>query len=171
MKRFQDFMVECYSHLDESSLNRLHRKTKKGGTAVLSAERGDKSKKENKKRSAQLAKDIRGSGLPGPTKVKGRWTENQGTKDERKVSEKSYVVSSGKKGKRKFKKAVEKLGKKYNQDGVLIQRKGGGEATVKGTAKGQWPGKGKNVKVGKMKPGRTGEMDTKIKNKTFTYER
>ena len=63
-----------------------------------------------------------------PTKVKGRWTENQGTKDERKVSEKSYVVSSGKKGKRKFKKAVEKLGKKYNQDGVLIQRKGGGEA-------------------------------------------
>ena len=33
-----------------------------------------------------------------------------------------------------------------------------------------WPGKGKNVKVGKMRPGRTGEFDTKVKNKTFTYE-
>jgi len=32
------------------------------------------------------------------------------------------------------------------------------------------PGKGKNVKVGKMRPGRTGEFDTKVKNKTFTKE-
>jgi hypothetical protein len=29
---------------------------------------------------------------------------------------------------------------------------------------------GKNVKIGKMKPGRTGEFDTKVKNKTFTVE-
>jgi len=33
-----------------------------------------------------------------------------------------------------------------------------------------WPGEGKRVKVGKMNPGRTGEFDTKVKNKTFTYE-
>ena len=31
-------------------------------------------------------------------------------------------------------------------------------------------GEGKRVKTGKMKPGRTGEFDTKVKNKTFTYE-
>ena len=65
-------------------------------------------------------------------------------------------------------KAVEKLGKKYNQDSVLIQRKKG--ATIKGTSKTSWPGKGKNVKVGKMRPGRTGEFDTTVKKKTFTYE-
>jgi hypothetical protein len=53
---------------------------------------------------------------------------------------------------------------------VLIQRKPGGSATLKGTSKTSWPGKGKNVGVGKMKPGRTGEFDTKVKNKTFTYE-
>ena len=89
-------------------------------------------------------------------------------------------------GKKKFKKTIEKLGTekglkhkknapkdsdKDDQDSVLIQRKKGGKATLKGTSKNtDFPGKGKNVSVGKMKPGRTGEFDTKIKNKTFTYE-
>jgi hypothetical protein len=59
---------------------------------------------------------------------------------------------------------------KDDQDSVLIQRKAKGKATLKGTSKTSWPGKGKNVGVGKMKPGRTGEFDTKVKNKTFTYE-
>ncbi len=57
-----------------------------------------------------------------------------------------------------------------NQDSVLIQRKKGGDASLKGTSKTSWPGKGKNVNTGKMKPGRTGEFDTKVKKKTFTYE-
>jgi hypothetical protein len=160
-------MLECQC-VQETSLNRVKSKSDKGGMAIMSAERGDKSKSQNKARSKQLAKDIRGAGLPGPTKVKGRYTENPGTKDEKKVSEKSYVVSSGKKGKRKFKKAITKLGAKYNQDSVLVQKKK--SASLTGTSKTSWPGKGKNVKVGKMKPGRTGEFDTKVKNKTFTYE-
>jgi hypothetical protein len=167
MKTFAQFMIEC-QHIQETSLNRVKSKSDKGGMAIMSAERGDKSKSQNKARSRQLAKDIRGAGLPGPTKVKGRYTENPGTKDEKKVSEKSYVVSSGKKGKRKFKKAITKLGAKYNQDSVLVQKKK--SASLTGTSKTSWPGKGKNVKVGKMNPGKTGEFDTKVKNKTFTYE-
>jgi hypothetical protein len=157
-------------YIDETSLNRVRSKSEKGGMAIMSAQRGDKSKSENKARSKQLEKDIRGAGLPGPTKVSGRYTENPGTSQEKKVGEKSHVVSSGKMGKRKFKKAVEKLGKKYDQDSVLIQRKPKGSATIKGTSKTSWPGKGKNVGVGKMNPGKTGEFDTKVKNKTFTYE-
>ena len=156
--------------LSETSLNRVRSKSQKGGMAIMSAQRGDKSKKENKARSSQLEKDIRGACLPGPTKVSGRYTENPGTSQEKKVGEKSHVVSSGKMGKRKFKKAIEKLGKKYDQDSVLIQRKPKGSATIKGTSKTSWPGKGKNVGVGKMNPGKTGEFDTKVKNKTFTYE-
>jgi hypothetical protein len=169
MKTFQEFMVEC-SSLQETSLTRVMSKSQKGGMAIMSAQRGDKSKAENKARSKQLEKDIRGAGLPGPTKVSGRYTENPGTSDEKKVGEKSHIITPGKKGKRKFKKAIEKLGKKYNQDSVLIQRKGGGSSTLKGTSKTSWPGQGKNVKIGKMKPGRTGEFDTKVKNKTFTVE-
>ena len=137
----------------------------------MSAQRGDKSKEENKARSKQLEKDVRGAGLPGPTKVSGRYTENPGTPQETKVGEKSHVITPGKKGKRKFKKVIEKLGKKYNQDSVLIQRKPGGEATLKGTSKTSFPGEGKNVKIGTMKPGRTGEFDTRVKNKTFTVEK
>ena len=159
---------EC--DLSETSLTRVMSKSQKGGMAIMSAQRGDKSKAENKARSKQLEKDVRGAGLPGPTKVSGRYTENPGTPQEKKVGEKSHIITPGKKGKRKFKKAIEKLGKKYNQDSVLIQRKGGGESTLKGTSKTSWPGKGKNVKIGSMKPGRTGEFDTKVKNKTFTVE-
>jgi hypothetical protein len=156
--------------LSETSLTRVMSKSKKGGMAIMSAQRGDKSKSENKARSKQLEKDVRGAGLPGPTKVSGRYTENPGTSQEKKVGEKSHIITPGKKGKRKFKKAIEKLGKKYDQDSVLIQRKASGSSTLKGTSKTSWPGKGKNVKIGSMKPGRTGEFDTKVKNKTFTVE-
>ena len=167
MKTFQEFVLECYS-IQETSLTRVMSKSKKGGMAIMSAQRGDKSSSENKARSKQLERDIRGAGLPGPTKVAGRYTENPGTPEEKKVGEKSHVITPGKKGKRKFKKAIEKLGKKYDQDSVLIQRKPGGSSTLKGTSKTSWPGKGKNVSIGSMKPGRTGEFDTKVKNKTFT---
>ena len=185
MKTFTQFMLESIE-LEESSLNRIRSKSEKGGMAILSGQRGDKSKKETKERSKRTERRIRGAGLPGPTKVQGRYTENPGTKDEKKVGEKSHVVSSGKMGKRKFKKTIEKLGteaglkhkknvksgsSKDDQDSVLIQRKPKGSATLKGTSKTSWPGKGKNVNTGKMRPGRTGEFDTKVKNKTFTYEK
>ena len=101
MKTYKDF-------IQESSLNRIRQKNDSKGMAILSAQRGDKSKKENASRSRQLDKDIRGAGLPGATKVSGRYTENPGTKDEKKVGERSHVVSSGKMGKKRFKKAITK---------------------------------------------------------------
>ena len=142
--------------------------------AILSGSRGDKSSKENKARAKQLDRDIKGKGLPGATKVTGRWTENPGTKDEKKVKERSHVVTSGKMGKRKFKKEVKKLGRKYEQDAVLTQTKKTGTLTA--TRKGGLgkDSQGKEVKragVGKMRPGRSSPQgDTKIKGKTFTYE-
>ena len=161
-------MVEC-SQLEESSLSRIKSKSDKGGMAILSGSRGDKSSKENKARAKQLDRDIKGKGLPGATKVTGRWTENPGTKDEKKVKERSHVVTSGKKGKRKFKKAIKALGKKYGQDAVLTQTKKTG--TLSATRKGGL-GKDKRVKAGKFRPGRSSpEGDTKIKGKTFTYEK
>ena len=173
MKTFQEFMVEC-SQLEESSLSRIKSKSDKGGMAILSGSRGDKSSKENKARAKQLDRDIKGKGLPGATKVTGRWTENPGTKDEKKVKERSHVVTSGKKGKRKFKKIIKALGKKYGQDAVLTQTKKTGTLTA--TRKGGLgkDSQGKEVKragVGKMRPGRSSPQgDTKIKGKTFTYE-
>ena len=169
MKTFKEF-------LEESSLSRIKSKSDKGGMAVISGSRGDKSKKENKARAKQLDRDIKGKGLPGATKVSGRWDEKDDkTGKTTKVKERSHVVTSGKKGKRKFKKAVKALGKKYGQDAVLTQTKKTG--TVSATRKG---GLGKDsqsrnvkkIKAGKFKPGQTSpEGDTRIKKKTFAYKR
>ena len=170
MKTFREF---C-SQLDESSLSRIKSKSDKGGMAVISGSRGDKSSKENKARAKQLDRDIKGKGLPGATKVQGRWDEtDEKTGKTTKVKERSHVVTSGKKSKRKFKKAIKALGKKYGQDAVLTQTKKTGTLTA--TRKGGLgkDSQGKDVKrasVGKMKPGRSSsEGDTQIKKKTFTY--
>ena len=160
MKTFQEFM-------QESSLSRIKSKSDKGGIAILSGSRGDKSKKENKARAKQLDKDIRGKGLPGATKVTGSYMEKDKSGKEKKVKERSHVVTSGKMGKRKFKKAVKALGKKYGQDSVLTQTKKTG--TLSATRKGGL-GKSKNIKLGKFKPqGKNPEGQSQIKGKTFTY--
>ena len=169
MKTYQDFMVEC-SQIDESSLSRIKSKHDKGGVAVLSGSRGDKSKKENKARAKSLDKDIRSKFGKGATKVTGKYTEKDDkTGKETRVKERSHVVTSGKMGKRKFKKEVKKLGKKYGQDSVITQTKPGGKATLKRTRKGGLPKK--NIKLGKFKPqGKNPEGETQIKGKTYTYD-
>ena len=85
MKTYQEFM-------QESSLSRIKSKSDKSGIATLSADRGEKSRKENKARSKQLQKDIRGKFGRGPTKVKGSYLEkDKETGKERKVKEKMWV--------------------------------------------------------------------------------
>ena len=169
MKTFQDFMLEC-SQLEESSLSRLKSKHDKGGVAVLSGSRGDKSSKENKARAKSLDKDIRSKFGKGATKVTGKYTEKDDkTGKETRVKERSHVVTSGKMGKRKFKKEVKKLGKKYGQDSVITQTKAGGPATLRRSRKGGLPKR--NIKLGKFKPqGKNPEGETQIKGKTYTYD-
>ena len=161
-------MISFKEFLEESSLARIKSKSDKGGMATLSASSAGKSAKENRERAKQLDKDIRGRGLGGATKVTGSYMEkDKKTGEEKKVKERSHVVTSGKMGKRKFKKAVKKLGKKYGQDSVLIQTKKTG--TLSATRKGGL-GKSKNIKLGKFKPqGKNPEGQSQIKGKTFTY--
>ena len=168
MKTFKEF-------IHESSLSRIKSKSDKGGMAALSASRADKSAKENRARAKQLDRDIRGRGLGGATKVTGSYMEkDKKTGEERKVKERSHVVSSGKMGKRKFKKTVKALGKKYGQDSVLTQTKKTGtlSATRKGGLKDNQGKNIKRAKAGKFRPGKSSpEGDTQIKKKTFTYEK
>ena len=170
MKSFKEF-------LNERSLSRIKSKSDKGGMAIISGSRADKSKKENKARAKQLDRDIKGKGLPGATKVTGSYVEKGDDGKEKRVKERSHVVSSGKKGKRAFKKAVKSLGKKYGQDSVLTQTKKTG--TLSATRKGGLGTKPKNkrplgstkrVGLGKFKPqGKNPEGQSQIKGKTFTY--
>ena len=170
MKTFSDFVLEC-SRLDESSLSRIKSKHDKGGVAILSASRGDKSKKENRERAKSLDRDVRSKFGKGATKVTGRYSEkDEKTGEEREVKERSHVVTSGKKGKRKFKKEVKKLGKKYGQDSVLTSSKKRG--TLSATRKGGLGPKTKGIGVGKFQPqGKNPEGQSQIKGKTFAYNK
>ena len=162
MKTFKEFM-------QESSLSRIKSKSDKSGIATLSADRGDKSRKENQARSKQLQKDIRSKFGRGPTKLKGSYLEkDEKTGKERKVKEKSYAIDRGKKSKRKFKKEVKKLGKKYGQDSVLTQTKK--TATLHSTRKGGIDKNKKGENVGRFKPqGKNPYGQSQIKGKTFSY--
>jgi len=178
-ERMQKRMQKEEVDLSETSLSRIVSKIRKGGVATVSAERGDKSKAENKKRSKQLEKDIRGRGM-GMTKARGSFVEVDDDGKRREVGEKSYIVTPGKKGKRKFKKAVSALGKKHDQDSVLIKQKPGlkSKASWLGTTKRKdaEPKMGKTSPQGTLKtkdankplPG--GEGGTKIKNKTYQFK-
>ena len=139
MKTFQQF-IDDIPELDESSMSRIKAQSDKGGTAVMSASRGDKSNKENRARAKKLDRDIRGKFGKGATKVTGKYDEkDEKTGQTKRVKERSHVIQSGKMGKRKFKKAVKSLGKKYGQDSVITQQKGSKDATLKRTRKGGLP--------------------------------
>ena len=165
MKTFQEFVLECFD-LQEKSLSRIVSKTQKGGIAIISPDRGDKTNKENQKASSRLTSRIRGAGLPGPTQVQGAYRETGTTEDQR---EKSFVVPSGKMGKKQFKKVASKLGqegglkqkrnqksnsKNDDQDSVLIKQKPGlkSKASWLGTSRRSDadPKLGKKYDQGKM---------------------
>ena len=160
MKTFKEF-------IHESSLSRIKSKSDKKGIAVMSASRGNLSAKENRARAKQLDKDIRSKFGRGATKVTGSYLEkDKETGKERKVKERSHVIDRGKMGKKKFKKAVKKLGKKYGQDSVLTQTKK--TATLHRTRKGGLDKKAQNV--GRFKPqGKNPYGQSQIKGKTFAY--
>ena len=162
MKTFKEFM-------QESSLSRIKSKSDKGGIATMSADRGNLSRKQNQARAKQLQKDIRGKFGRGPTKLKGSYDEkDEKTGESRKVKEKSFAIDRGKMGKRKFKKEVKKLGKKYGQDSVLTQTKK--TATLHRTRKGGLDKKGENV--GRFQPqGKNPYGQSQIKGKTFAYNK
>jgi len=162
MKTFQEFM-------QESSLSRIKSKADKSGIATMSADRGNLSRKENQARAKQLQKDIRGKFGRGATKLKGSYDEkDEKTGESRKVKEKSFAIDRGKMGKRKFKKEVKKLGRKYGQDSVLTQTKK--TATLHATRKGGLGPKTKGVNVGKFRAQRKNpEGQSQIKGKVFSY--
>jgi hypothetical protein len=167
MKTFQDFMLECQS-LEEGGMNRIMSHSQKRNTAVLTANRGDKSRSENKARNAELGKKIRSMGY-GYKKVSGEYPEKDDKTGETKlVKEPSVVVNAPKKKGRVFKRRMKRLGKEYNQDAV-ITKKGKGPATLNPTHKRAGS---KGMKLGQAKPDTTGEYgQTRVKSRTYTYDK
>ena len=172
MKTFTEFVLEC-SSLTEGGMSRVVSHSKSRNTAVLTATRGDKSNKENKKSNKELRQKIRSHGY-GYKEVKGEYPEKDDKGNKKTVSEPSVVVNAPKKKYKTFKKRMKRLGKEYNQDSV-ITKKGKGKATLHPTAKRAKKSStgvsNKGSSLGQVRPGKTGPYGhTKVGKKTYTYE-
>jgi hypothetical protein len=126
-------MQNFKTFLNEASLSRVHAHTKDRNIGIISAHRGENSPDENKAASASLHNDIRKAGF-GLVNIHGRYVENKGTPQERKVSEHSYLVI-GKKGDDSghLLGFLKKHGSKYNQDPILHKKHDDESAKLHGT--------------------------------------
>jgi hypothetical protein len=164
MKSFQEFMVECYS-IQEGGMNRIMSHSNRRNTAVLTANRGDKSKAENRERNKGLGKKLRSLNY-GFKKVSGEYPEKNDKGETKTVKEPSVVVNAPRTKGRIFKRRMKRLGKEYDQDAV-ITKKGKQPAVLHPTNKRAGS---KGMKLGQAKPDTTGEYgQTRVKSRTYTY--
>lgn len=154
------------TQITEASLSRVWQHTNSDRPiAMLTAFRGEYDREENVKRNKELAATIRNLGY-GFFFLDGFWIENQGTEDEIHVSEDSLFVIAPAGSDEEFRSAMIKLGAKYNQDGVLVKDRDGAKVYTK-TGDVMFD-------VGTLKPGKAGEIYSKLRNNkdsnTFVFE-
>lgn len=155
--------------ITETSLSRVWQHVKGPRPfAIITAFRGEFTREDNIKRNKKLAADIRNLGY-GFFFLDGFWIENQGTPEERKVSEDSLFVIGREDSDREFIKNMVALGRENNQDGVLVKTTDGikiydknGDITYE---------------LNNFEPGKAGEMYSKLRSNKkantfiFTEER
>lgn len=151
--------------INESSLSRVwrHFNDPEKNVAILTAFRGENTYDENVALNKSLAASLRKQGY-GFFYVDGYWIENQGTENERAVSEDSIFVIAPKSD-RNFADIIHKFGNQYNQDAVLVK-------DLKGTRIINRDGS--VYSLGEIQPGQLGSMYTKLRNNkksnTFVFE-
>lgn len=161
--------------LDESSLSRLYRKSQEHVCGAISGYRADNSKAENKKNNREILTYLQGKGY-SVTSVKGSYIENYGTDSAKEVSEPSFFVCNQKvegDDKGQLQKDLAKLGRKFDQDSVLVIPVGGKGAYLYGTSKrdNAFPEYNKKVVVGNSKFGKAaGEFLSRIGGREFAFE-
>lgn len=180
---FQDMYEadENDEFIKETSLSRIKSKSDSGPMAIISASRGEMSPDENKRRKTQLVQDIMDAGLPGPARVVGRYVYSEPDNETETetisipVKEDSLIVTPAEgMSPEEFEKILVSLGKKYNQESILIQSKAQGIGELIYTT---GPKVGVREPKGTIHFGRTGDSYTQVKDKkdkdkmhTFTYE-
>jgi hypothetical protein len=150
-------------NLLEASLTRVwqHYEDKNRVFAILTAFRGEYDFDENKARNSALASDIRNLGY-GFFYLDGYWIENEGTDNERRVKEDSLFVST--QNTKDFAKNILSLGKKYNQEAVVVKDEEGARLLFSN---------GDTMNLGDLKPGKMGDIYSQLRgkgNRTFIFE-
>lgn len=150
----------------ESSLSRVWQLTKSDRPfALITAFRGEHTRKENLSRNRELAANLRQLGY-GYFFVDGYWVENAGTPQEAHVSEDSIFVIGDIGTDRQFAKNLVSLAARYNQDGVLIKTQDGVHIYDKAGGQGE--------SIGQLTPGKVAQAYTRLrhqrKDQTFVFE-
>lgn len=173
--------------LNESGINRVHQHIKSHDCAVITGFRNDtkdfaacvvgsSTTEKNKDRNKDLRAYLLKMGY-GVTFVKGTYVENFMTDNAVEVKEDSYFVVNLRDD-QNFVDEIEKLGKHFCQDSVLIipmeENDDNGKVIsdkpyLLGT-NSSWPGLGDKQEIGYFKGGVSGEFMTKVKNRPFVFE-
>ncbi len=173
MSNLKDSILKTLSESANHSLGRVLFHTINSNIAVLTGHRGNLTVDENNRRNDELKQKIRDAGY-GYLRVKGNYTENKDTPEEKKVKEDSLLVI-GDRGRDdgKLLSMVKKWGEEYDQDSILHKSHDSEEAFLHGTSKlGTWPKYGEAKPMGKFHPNRISEFySTLMGGKPFVFLR
>lgn len=163
--------VDKPDELIESTVSRFVSKFKKYDACIITAYRDMYTKKENQQRNKELFSALYTAGY-SITSVKGSYIENFKSEDAKEVGEHSFVVVNHKEASG-FHKTLINLGKKYDQDSVLLIHKGESpKAELFGTSKrdNSYPSYGKSETMNKMLDTVKGaQFFTKLRNQGFAF--
>ena len=155
--------------LTESSLSRVLGHIMEHDSAILTAFRGEYSRKENYERNRKLKAHLLSVGY-GVTKIEGSYIENFETPQAIEVSEQSFFVSN-RSDDSTFFDSMESLGEQHEQDSVLIIPMAGKDAYLVGTREGNdFPPFGDQISVGDLKMGRSAEFMSKVKGRPIVFK-
>lgn len=133
---------------------------------LMTAFRGQYTYEENVNRNKSLAADVRNLGY-GFFYVDGFWIENQGTSTEQHVSEDTlFITGDLDLDDYKFQYDMVSLGKKYDQEAVLVKTNTGIRVITVST--------GEEFKLSKLSLDKMGDIYTKLRSNkkanTFIFE-
>jgi len=171
MKTFSQLNESLTESLTESSLSRIWSHVEKHQAGAISGYRDENAKSVNKSNNREIKAYLLKKGY-SVTRVQGNYIENHGTDKAKEVGEPSFfVVDMNDTG--KLDKDLIALGKRFEQDSILIVPKGGKGAYLYGTTTREDPyiEYNKTEKVGNGKYGKVaGAFLSRIRGREFAFE-
>lgn len=167
MKSFIQFANE----INESSLSRIWRHVQNHTAGAISGYRGENSKEQNQSNNRDIKAFLTTKGY-SVTAVSGNYIENFGSENQREVKEPSFFVvdikDSG-----NLERDLVALGRRFDQDSVLIVPKGGEGAYLFGTSQRSdaYPNYNTKELVGNSRFGKVaGQYLSRIRGRQFAFE-
>lgn len=158
-------------YLKEASLSRIWKHIEEGRPfGMITAFRGDYTRKDNLARNKKMEAAIRAAGY-GFFRMEGHYIEGYGSGNAQDVKEQSFFVIGDSGDDETFKLFLKQQGKKFDQDSIFYFDPEKKKGFLIGTNSTGWPGLNKEMDVGKWHPSKVGEFYSKMKRQTFVFEK